>query len=63
MQNENSKEITAVKAVWISGLNLHRFWQSYSFVSSILNYQIEKLYQKLERAGRVSSGISTLEVG
>ena len=48
IHDENTKEITTVKEVLISCLNLHRFWQFHSFGFSSFNDQFEKLYQTLE---------------
>ena len=44
------KDITSVKEIWKPGLNLHRFWPSYSFVFSAFKDQFKKLYQTVERA-------------
>ena len=49
IHDKNTKELTTVKKVLISCLNLHRFGQFYSFVFSAFNNQLEKLYQTLER--------------
>ena len=48
--DENTKEITTVKKVWVRGLNLHKLWLLYFFVFSAFNDQFEKLYQTLQRA-------------
>ena len=48
MTRTQTTEITTVKDVGISCLNLHRFWRFYSFVFSAFNDQFEKLHQTLE---------------
>ena len=49
IHDENTKEITTVKEVGIPGLNLHRFWRFYSFVSSAFNDQFEKVYHLISK--------------
>ena len=43
IHDENTKEIPAVKEVWMLGFNLHRFSQFYSFVFSAFNDRFENL--------------------
>ena len=61
IHDENTKEITTVRVVWIPDLNLHRFLRYYDFVSSTFNDQFEKLYKNTRKSH--SSGIQTPQSG